>query len=352
MTHEPMTVSVSVSVAVLAPADVPQEAWEARWSTHALAVHPRRVREMVRTPCWRHWMAVASSGDRIIGLMPMSQLVGERFPTQLFDPRLRAPGLATAAKAEEYLLVGGHFDLVSGCAVRPELSASQATDVRRALARAGFDHARSRGLDGVALYVPDVERAAWDDPQAPYKCEQVSEFNAIGLAEPGWDGYLAGLKSSRRSVVVRDVRALAQQGLCAELVDPAAILAEAAPLIIDVKANHGQDEHPQLVEYRLERWIGQGAGLPFAFTLRDTGGSLLAAAFGRRAGRVIEMYEIGLRNGISARTLAYAEVLIYAPLRYAAATGCTTLRLGCDSGHPKQLRGAAVSPVWALGSRP
>ncbi|HEV3169580.1 MAG TPA: hypothetical protein VGZ32_04545 [Actinocrinis sp.] len=343
MTHEPMTVSV------LAPADVPQEAWEAEWSTHALAVHPRRVREMVRTPSWRHWMAVACEGGQVIGLMPMSQIVGDRFPVQLFDPRLRAPGLATAAKAEEYLLIGGHFDLASGCSVLPELSASRAADVRRALARAGFDHARREGLDGIALYVPDAERAAWDDPQAPYTCEQVSEFNAIELAEPGWDGYIAGLKSSRRSVVVRDVRALEQQGLRAELVDPATILAEAAPLIIDVKANHGQDEHPQLVEYRLERWIGQGAGVALAFALRDAHGSLLAAAFGRRCGRVIEMYEIGLCNGIPARTLAYAEVLIYAPLRHAADTGCTVLRLGCESGHPKQLRGAAVSPVWAVG---
>lgn len=341
----------SLAVTVVAPEDVPADVWSGDWSSHSLGLDPLRISDTLRTPRWRHGVVTATRGDRVVGFLPVSRTTGDDFPADIFDPRAQVPDLAGADRgARDYLLVGGHFDLASGCAVRSDLRGPDAAHVRRAVARAAFDHARDEGLTGVALYVADAERAEWDDPDAPYAGEQVTEFATIELAEPTRECYLASLRHSRRSVVVRDERELDRQGLRATAVTPDDVLAEAAPLIVDVKANHGEVEHPQLVEYRLERWIRQGAGTPVAFVLRDGRGTMLAVSLGRHHGDVIEMYEIGLRAGIPGRGLAYAEVLVYAPLRHAFGHGCTRLRLGCDSIHPKRLRGANVTPVWALAS--
>ncbi len=343
---ETMTDAVRVSVAE--PADVPGALWEAGWSGHLIALHPRRVRETLGAPGWRHSLVLATCDGTVAGVMPVSRPVGTEFPAAVFDPRVRVPDLPARRSARDYLLIGGHFDLASGCAVRSGLPDRQARRVRRAVARAAFALARRDGLAGVALYVPDAEGAEWEDGLGAYTRHQSAEFASIDLAEPTRAAYLAALRHSRRSVVIRDERELDRLGLRARAVAPGDVLEQAVPLVAAVKEKHGAAEHPRLVEYRLDRWSQGGAGTAVAFALHDQAGVLLAVSFGRCHGDTVEMYEIGLQPDGPSRRLAYAEVLVYAPLRFAFDHGCTRLRLGCDSTHPKQLRGAKISPMWAI----
>lgn len=336
-------------ITVAEPWDLPDTIWAGGWSGHFVALHPRRIKETLQHPAWRHRLVLATRGSDVVGLMPVSRPAGAAFPAAVFDPRIRVPGLlASRASARDYLLVGGHFDLASGCAVRSELPAADARRIRRDLARAAFELARCEGLAGVAMFVADAESAEWDDDQCGLARQQTAKFASIELAEPTWAAYLASLRHSRRSVVVRDERELDRLGLRARTLAPSDILAEAVPLVAAVKARHGAAELAPLVEYRLDRWIRSGAGSAVAFAVRDQSGALLAVSFGRRHGDTVEMYEIGLQSDVPSRHLGYAEVLVYAPLRYAFEHECTRLRLGCDSTHPKQLRGAEITPIWAI----
>jgi uncharacterized protein len=338
-----------VRVSVTEPAGVPDAMWEADWSSHLLALHPCRVRETLRHPAWRHRVVVATLDGEVAGMMPASSPVGAVFPAEIFDPRLRAPGLPGPRRsARDYLLIGGHFDLASGCAVRSGLPPQAAGRIRRRVAEAAFALAQDDGLAGVALYVTDAERAEWADGQHTWAPYQTAEYASIELAEPTRVAYLASLRHSRRSVVLRDERELDRLGLRAEVVAPCAVLSEAVPLVAAVKTGHGIVEPAELGSYRLGQWSQAGAGTAIAFALHDPDGELLAVSFGRCDKDTVEMYEIGLRSGSPDRRLAYAEVLVYAPLRYAFDHGCTRLRLGCESIHPKQLRGAAVTPLWAV----
>lgn len=308
------------------------------WDTTYLAVHPARIADTLRMPGWWHRLVVATEGERIVGLMPVSRPIG-RFPADIFDPRVVAPGLADRPDAADYLLIGGHFDRASGIAVAP----GQAP-VRAELARTAFTQAEREGLAGVALYVDDQELGQW---ASLGRTAAVDEFATLSV--PTDDAaYLASLAASHRSVVVRDRRALDRRGLAAVRADPDHLLDEAVDLLRDVQANHGEPEHPILVRYRLDRWLASGAGSVVAFVVRAPDGAALAVSFGRHYRDVVEMYEVGLRAGIADRVAVYAEILVYGPLRFAYAKGVTRLRLGSGSIQPKRLRGAAVSQVWAV----
>jgi RimJ/RimL family protein N-acetyltransferase len=336
-----------IRVSVTEPAAVPDATWQTDWSSHLLTLHPRRVRETLRHPAWRHRVVVATLDSEVAGLIPVSRPVGTAFSADIFDPRVRAPGLLDPrAAARDYLLIGGHFDLASGCAVRRGLPPPLARQIRCRVVAAAFALAKQDGLAGVALYVTDAEQAEWPHPLPPL---QTAEYASIELAEPTRAAYLASLRHSRRSVVVRDERELDRLGLRAQAVVPQAVLGEAVPLVAAVKARHDAIEPAEFASYRLGQWSQAGAGTAIAFALRDQGGELLAVSFGRHDQDTVEMYEIGLRSDSPDRRLGYAEVLVYAPLRYAFEYGCRRLRLGCESIHPKQLRGATVAPLWAIG---
>lgn len=320
-------------IEVVDPFEIDDDSWE----TSYLAVHPARIADTVRTPGWRHEFVVARDDRRVVGLLPVSRPVG-RFPAAIFDPRLVAPALVEHRHGDDFLLIGGHFDRASGIAVAPGHAW-----VRPDLARAAFDHATREGLVGVALYVDEHELVQWDHGGSAVTVDDFSTVHVVGDDAD----YLAGLTASHRSVVVRDRRALARSGFAAVPTDPAGVVDDAVELLRNVQANHGEPEHPALVQYRLDRWLAAGAGTAVAFEVRDDDGTLLAASFGRHHGEILEMYEIGLRSGIPDRVAVYAEVLIHGPLRFARAVGVSQLRLGSGSAHPKRLRGATLTRVRA-----
>jgi hypothetical protein len=215
----------------------------------------------------------------------------------------------------------------------------------------------------VSLYVRDSELGAFagpetgleggpeTGPQGPRGVAAVGEFTALHLPEGGMDGYLASLNHGRRSVVRRDLARIAQAGLTAAEAPPADLIEEAAELVTAVKARHGQPGHPMLTSLRLTEWSRAPGGVPVAFGVRDRTGRLIAASFGTRRTEtgVLELYEVGLADDPAVRQLAYVEVLVYAPLRFAFLTGCRRIDLGLGSTTPKKLRGAKSSPVWAVG---
>jgi hypothetical protein len=176
----------------------------------------------------------------------------------------------------------------------------------------------------------------------------VAESLSLPVAPAGLSGYLAWLSGSRRSVVRRDWRDFAAAGFAFAREPPAQVLEEAVALIQAVKLRHHGADHPTLTKLRMRGWVAAADGQAVAFTVRSPGTDLVAVSFGVTYDRTLEMYEIGLSDG-PGRHCAYAEAMVYSPLRFAAANGCERILLGIGSAHPKRLRGASPAPLWAVG---
>ncbi|MFL6136520.1 MAG: GNAT family N-acetyltransferase [Frankiaceae bacterium] len=289
-------------------------------------------------------------GHDAVGLLGVHQQKGTAFPAEMFDPHRVAPQLFERPRpARDYLLIGGTTDLVSDAAVSAELEGTAASAVVTELAEAAFAHAQARELVGAALYVRDDRVAGFVGPDAARRAAHIDDFSMLRV--PGRDlaHYLASLDHSRRSVVKRDWRKLDEMMLRARCVTAASTVDEALPLILAVKDRHGGGDHPAFLRLRMEEWAAEPLGRRVAFVIRSLEGRLLAASFACHRGAVLEMHEVGLADGPETRHLAYVEVLVYAPLRYALEHGCSEIHLGLASPVPKRLRGASVTPVWAVG---
>lgn len=323
---------------------------DGKWLACSTVLAPRAVRAAAADPRWQVTYAVAEAGPETIGIVGLYRKIGKKFPAEILDPAIAAPGLFTGGHpADSYLLIGGSVDTVSGTAVSSELDPETAVAVQRELVDAGFRWASENGLTGAAMYVRDSELVAYVGAGARSRpCQQVGESATLAVPVGGWEGYVASLGHKKRSTVLRDTRAITSMGLVSREADPVQLVEEIAPLVMAVQARHNLPDHELLVQYRLSEWIAHCDGSAVAFTARDRAGHLLGACFACWHNDVLELTEIGLVDDPDVRHLVYTEIVIYAPVRFAARRGCTTIELGIESVHPKRVRGATISPVWAV----
>ncbi|HEX5995228.1 MAG TPA: GNAT family N-acetyltransferase [Jiangellales bacterium] len=326
---------------------VAANAWQA--STAALA--PSSLLRAARDGRWRTVVLVAMLAGVPVGLLSLTRLKGSAFAAATSDPAMLAPGLFGRVPASDYLLLGGHGDLVADALVAADVSADHRFAVTAALVAEGTGRAERSGLVAAALCVPDGSVEAFVAGFGAAARQEVDRAWTLRVPAGGPDGYLASLDHGRRSVVRRDWRRLDALGVRAEECPAREAVGEAAQLVVNVKHRHGVADHPRLAALRLDDWASDEFGLRTAFVVRGPDRRMLAVSFGCRHGEMLEMYEVGLVDDSEVRHAAYTEVLVYAPLRSAWRTGCTTVGLGLGSAQPKRLRGAVGSPVWAVGRR-
>lgn len=322
------------------------------WGFISTALAPGRLRRVAADARWRSWFVVALASGVPVGLLPLYRSKNPSFATPIFDPVRVAPELFGVAsrRADEYLLIGGNTGLVSGAALAASLDHELAHRVLVMLVDTAFDHAAATGLTGAALYVRDHDIEGFRCGSAGRRAARpIGEFATLPVPGRTLEQYLSTLSRGRRSIVRRDWRWLDERGLRAVQAPAADLIEEAAPLVAEVKRRHGVPDHPALVCLRLQDWAAEPVGVRVAFAVRGANGQLLAVSFACHRGDLLEMYEIGLTDDPDVRHLAYVEVLVYAPLRYAARTGCAEIQMGLDSLTPKTLRGAVSTRVWAVG---
>jgi hypothetical protein len=345
----------TVSTAVVSAVELAEILDTVEWRCGPAALAPRNLHRSAVDARWHTSFVLATAHARPVGVLAMHRAKGVRFPSSVFDPGAVAPALFDdpARPARDYLLIGGVTELVSGAAVTADLGSATSDDVVAALADAGFRTAAEEYLVGAALYVRDEQVAAFRG-RAGAACRRaavpVGAFTTLSVPGPRAEDYVAMLKPSHRSVVRRDWRRLVELGIEAVEVPAGEVVPEAGPLVAAVQRRHGQVEPPELARFRLASWAAVPVGTRLAFVVRDEGGRLLAVSFGCHHHDVLEMYEIGLADQTEVRHLAYVEVLVYAPLRYAARTGCAQVHLGLGALVPKLLRGAVATDVWAVSA--
>jgi hypothetical protein len=319
------------------------------WQASSAALAPTSMMRAAHDARWKTVALVAVLAGVPVGLLPLARFKGSRFAATTSDPAAVAPDLFRQISASDYLLLGGHSDLVADALVATDLGAQHRFGVTATLVAEGVGRAERAGLVAAALYVPDRSVDAFMAGFGGGARRQVDTAWTLAVPADGPDGYLASLDHGRRSVVRRDWRRLDALGIRAEECPAREAVAEAAALVVNVKHRHGVADHPRLAGLRLDSWASDGFGVRTAFVVRGRDQRMLAVSFGCRHGEVLEMYELGLVEDAEVRHAAYTEVLVYAPLRHAWRTGCTTVGLGLGSSQPKRLRGAVASPVWAVG---
>jgi hypothetical protein len=148
--------------------------------------------------------------------------------------------------------------------------------------------------------------------------------------------------------VRKDRRIIAESGLRTEVLPAEQVAEIAGEFVANVKQRHGVPDHPRLARMRLSEWAAAPLGERVAFVVSDRGGPL-AMTFACRTADRLEIYEAGLIDQSSHRHVAYVESLVYAPVRYGIDNGVSEIVLGLDAEVPKTIRGATLSPVWAVG---
>jgi hypothetical protein len=273
-----------------------------------------------------------------------------RFPAELLNPARVAPSIfgETPRPADAYVLIGGSSQLTAGGAIADGIDDVSGDQVLMAMVEAGFQDAWMQGLVPAALHIRNDQVAAFRGGE-PSKRQAVAIDTFACLPVASMPQYLASLGHSRRSVVRRDWKRFAALGLHAATEPAGEVIEEAAPLVVSVRERHAIADDPRLAALRLALWAASDPGRRLAFTVRSSTGLLLAVCFGCHHGEVLELYEIGLTEDSSLRQAAYFESMVYAPLRYAVSSGCRTIHLGQGAARPKQLRGARVEAVWAVG---
>lgn len=313
-----------------------------------------RLLQLENDSRWECLYAAVTAGDSLIALLPLYAPRHERWFDPAYEVAAQPPSTrpTSAAPASQWILVGGRTDLACGF-LRSETASAGALDgAARAAGAVARREARRRGRRMLALFANDWEahfiRAAFGDGSQHWELTHETRFEKVAARDRE---YLAALKPSHRAVVRRDWHRRDAAGLTSEVLSWDEVWDEAITLVHAVGQSHGKIDHKQLIRVRLQSWLANTEIEPVAFrvSLEDTP---LAICLAWRWRTMLQLYEVGLvARETPGRHLAYAEAIIYAPLRYARSAGCSVVWTGLRAIEPKRLRGATVTPVHAFAER-
>ena len=310
-----------------------------------------RLAELERDPRYRAAYAVAHQGERVLAIVPLYAPQVPQVPDPAYDPA-RFVGAGPAADATRWLFAGGRADLSCGFLVHTGLDPETRDEATAATRAAAHALARRERRRLVAFYARDRDLPLWSTFLGDYDLKPIDRHAELAVVGDGAADYVAALPSSHRGIVRRDWRDRDRHGLRSRVERWEDVLDDSAPLVANVKARYGQPDHPRLIRMRLEQWLAGEELSPVAFRVEGPDGAPVAISLGWRWRAWLQLYEVGLvPEGAPGRHAAYVEALIYAPLRFAASSGCALLTLGLGSTEPKRLRGATLEPVYAIAQR-
>ena len=237
-----------------------------------------------------------------------------------------------------WMLLGGRSEYACGLLRSPQLLDEHLLALRDALS--------SFGGVPVALYANERELPFLRRIMGGGRAFEISSECRIDVRLE--HEYMESLSASSRSIVRRDVRRARARGVETSVVAWNDVLEHVVPGIQRLKERHGRPDHPALISARLKDWLENEEVETIAFVAQAD--SACAICLGWRWREVLELYEISMPDSLDPvlRHLLYVESILYSPLRYAAAHGCTEMTLGRGSTRPKTLRGAIEYPLYAI----
>lgn len=167
------------------------------------------------------------------------------------------------------------------------------------------------------------------------------------LAGTSFDDYLAGLSSSRRSVVRRDLAAFETAGFEIERLRLSEAEDFTTRLLVRLHDRHGGLDE-ESAHAMIANQTASLDDLSVVFAALDPDGAAVAYSLAYVWEDSIYLRFVGLDHDRSEPSGAYFEVAYYAPIRYAYEHGLRTVHLGVGSLRPKVLRGGRLDELYAV----
>ncbi|AJM77192.1 GNAT family N-acetyltransferase [Rathayibacter toxicus] len=242
------------------------------------------------------------------------------------------------------LLLGGRNGQRNGFYV-----ASTKASERRQILRLLIDESFRLEASSAAFLYLDEESAAEilsiNDDCVPVPAEPDSY---IRLREPSLESYLTDLSSKQRYDVTRDLRRAGGYPASHRVQpDDAARIAIYAELAASTQHRHGLPADPGRLANYIARCAGAGAEA-IAFYVGDES-SPAAFSLAVVYGDTLWVRMVGMEYGpVGDTSGAYAGVLIYGPVKWAAERGLANINVGGGVRDFKRRRGAIAEPRWSL----
>ncbi|WP_051966858.1 GNAT family N-acetyltransferase [Kitasatospora mediocidica] len=168
----------------------------------------------------------------------------------------------------------------------------------------------------------------------------------------GWEGYLAGQPSRRRSLIRKERRRFAESGLRVERLPLTACADEAALLLAQTGRRYGGTVDPVALaaEFRLQETL---LGVPGEVLLcRDQDGRAIGFSLLYHWGDTFYLRAAGFDYDRLPGVTEYFNLVYYLPLEIAAERGARWLHAGIKASQAKAMRGAELRGLWLLDLSP
>jgi hypothetical protein len=165
-----------------------------------------------------------------------------------------------------------------------------------------------------------------------------------------FERYLASLSRHRRANVRSDLRHFSQSGLQTRLVPLGEVVADAAPLAVNVQHKYG---HQSSLARQLRFFgdcaahLGDGA---LVFGCFD-GGQLIGFGLAFQWRDTLYIRSAGFDYDALPRSGEHFMVMYYEPIRYAIEQGLALVHFGTESFAAKVQRGCSLRPLWSAARR-
>ncbi|MEU9102326.1 GNAT family N-acetyltransferase [Streptomyces sp. NPDC048361] len=320
--------------------DVPAVTWDALAVEAGLYLSHQWLTAQQPDPTAQAHYALVHDGEGLIAAVPL--YVVETEPNDLYRVHELIPG----RPAVRTLLAGARRGYLNAPLLHSRLGPEQRREALNRLVAAARSLAAVHKAEPWWLYVTDAA-AAELATACGTKPAQLNQDARIPLRGSTFDDYLAALPSKRRVTIRRERRAFAEAGYELRTLRLSECADAAGALAAQLQERHNHPVDPAVMARMLH---DQAAGMA------DSGTVCAAYADGRMAAFSLYYRHAGtlwLRStGYDYSRLRgaheYFNLVYYLPIEDAYAHRATALHLGMESLRAKSLRGAAISPLWAV----
>lgn len=256
-------------------------------------------------------------------------------------------GRADVPRSRALVLAGARSGYRCDVLVSDRLTPADASVVRTRLLREAAERAGRDDRQAVMLYLP-----------ANAYCQLAADVGGRGvpvgadatISLPGgsFADWLGELPRKKRWSIRREVEAYDASGWRTEVVPLGTVINEVVPLLAALQHKHGALGDPRALTRLLARQEQAFGERAIVFAGRRDG-KLGAFTLVYRHADGLDIRMAGQDYDLAPEaSYAYFNVMYYAPIRHAYATGAAAVHLGVGSLRAKVLRGARLTSLWAL----
>ncbi|MEU6281608.1 GNAT family N-acetyltransferase [Streptomyces sp. NPDC047028] len=320
--------------------DVPAAEWEALDTPAGLYLSHQWLAAQQRDPTAQVRYALVRDEGRLVAAAPM--YVVDTEPNDLY----RVHELVADRAPARTLLAGARRGYLNGPLLHPGLSPGRRRAALHRLVAAAGSLAAAHGARPWWLYVTDPAASELADVCGTEPV-QVGHDARIPLPGTTFDDYLAGLPSKRRVAVRRERRAFEEAGYELRTLRLSECADAAGSLLARLQARHGHAADPDAMA-RLLRDQADGMADSGIVLAAHADTHMVAFSLFYRHADTVWLRATGYDYARLRAAHEYFNLVYYLPIEHVYAHGATALHVGMESLRAKALRGAVISPLWAV----